>query len=54
VDDRRVPYEQGSLLAALIPGARLVPLDSCNHLLLDGEPAWSAFLASVDAFTAAS
>jgi DNA-binding winged helix-turn-helix (wHTH) protein/pimeloyl-ACP methyl ester carboxylesterase len=51
-DDRRVPYEQGELLAALIPGARLVPLQSCNHLLLDGEPAWSQFLAAVDAFVA--
>ena len=51
-DDRRVPYEQGELLAALIPGARLVPLQSCNHLLLDGELAWSKFLASVDAFVA--
>ena len=51
-DDRRVPYERGALLAALIPGARLVPLDSSNHLLLDGEPAWSAFLAAVDDFIA--
>ncbi len=43
-DDRRVPIEQGELLAALIPGAELVRLPSCNHLLLDGESAWSQFL----------
>lgn len=50
--ERRVPFEQGELLASLIPGARFVPLDSCNHLLLDGEPAWTAFLAHLDAFLA--
>jgi pimeloyl-ACP methyl ester carboxylesterase/DNA-binding winged helix-turn-helix (wHTH) protein len=51
-DDRRVPFEQGRLLASLIPGARFVPLESCNHLLLDGEPAWAQFLETVDAFLA--
>jgi pimeloyl-ACP methyl ester carboxylesterase len=51
-DDRRVPFEQGDLLASLIPGARLVPLRSRNHLLLDGEPAWAEFLAAIDAFVA--
>lgn len=50
VDDRRVPFAQGELLAALIPGASLVPLDSCNHLLLEGERAWAQFLASVEEF----
>ena len=49
-DDRRVPIEQGELLAALIPGAELVRLPSCNHLLLDGEPAWSQFLEAVENF----
>lgn len=49
-NDRRVPFEHGQLLAALIPGAAFVPLESCNHLLLDGEPAWSEFLAEIDAF----
>lgn len=48
VDDRRVPVAQGELLASLIPGARFVPLASCNHLLLDSEPAWDAFLAVLD------
>jgi pimeloyl-ACP methyl ester carboxylesterase/DNA-binding winged helix-turn-helix (wHTH) protein len=50
VDDRRVPPEQGELLAALIPGAELHRLPSPNHLLLDGEPAWSEFLEAVNAF----
>lgn len=49
-DELRVPFDQARLLASLIPGARLVPLDSRNHLLLADEPAWATFLAEVDAF----
>lgn len=45
--DARVPSEEGLRLAALIPGARFVPLDSDNHVLLDSEPAWDIFLAEV-------
>ena len=41
-DDRVVPVEEGRLLAALIPGARLVLLESANHILLADEPAWQA------------
>ncbi len=48
--DAVVPFEEGRRLAALIPGARLVPLDSQNHILLDGEPAWFQFLAEVHRF----
>jgi pimeloyl-ACP methyl ester carboxylesterase/DNA-binding winged helix-turn-helix (wHTH) protein len=51
-DDRRVPVEQGRLLASLIPGARFVELPSRNHLLLDGEAAWTAFLDATEAFLA--
>ncbi len=49
-DDAGIPFEEGRLLAALIPGARFVPLDSKNHILLEEEPAWSRFLAEVHAF----
>lgn len=48
--DVRVPFEEGRVLAALIPGARFVPLDSCNHILLESEPAWARFLEEVNAF----
>lgn len=51
-DDAAVPFEEGRSLAALIPGSRFVPLDGRNHLLLPGEPAWSRFLAEVEAFLA--
>ena len=41
--DARVPFEQGRYLAASIPGARFVPLDSRNHALLSTDPAWETF-----------
>jgi DNA-binding NarL/FixJ family response regulator len=34
----------------VIPGARFVPLEGCNHILLEHEPAWPAFLAEVRGF----
>jgi DNA-binding CsgD family transcriptional regulator len=48
--DRVVPLEEGRLLASRVPGARLVVLDSDNHILLEDEPAWDTFLAEVDDF----
>ena len=48
--DRRVPFEQGRLLAMTIPGAEFVPLDSNNHVLLDNEPAWSEFQSALGGF----
>jgi pimeloyl-ACP methyl ester carboxylesterase/DNA-binding CsgD family transcriptional regulator len=49
-DDRVVPVEEGRLLAALIPGAHFVLLESANHILLEDEPAWDAFLSEIEAF----
>jgi pimeloyl-ACP methyl ester carboxylesterase/DNA-binding CsgD family transcriptional regulator len=48
--DRVVPVEEGRLLAALIPGARLVVLDGSNHILLADEPAWEQFLSELETF----
>lgn len=48
--DAAIPFEEGRLLAGLIPGARFVPLDGRNHILLEDEPAWPRFLAEVNAF----
>lgn len=48
--DGVVPFDEGRLLAAGIPGARFVPLPSRNHLLLEGEPAWTIFLRELGAF----
>jgi pimeloyl-ACP methyl ester carboxylesterase/DNA-binding CsgD family transcriptional regulator len=49
-EDGRIPFEEGRVLAGLIPDARFVPLESRNHILLDGEPAWRRFLQEIDAF----
>jgi class 3 adenylate cyclase/pimeloyl-ACP methyl ester carboxylesterase len=48
--DARVPFEAGRRLAAGIPGARLVPLESQNHVLMEGEPAFARFLEEMRAF----
>jgi pimeloyl-ACP methyl ester carboxylesterase/DNA-binding winged helix-turn-helix (wHTH) protein len=45
-------FEQSRELASLIPGGALLPLDSCNHLLPERDPAWPRFLAALDDFLA--
>jgi len=45
-----VPFDQARAVAALIPDARFVPLDSSNHVLLETEPAWQPFVAAVEDF----
>lgn len=52
--DARVPFDEGRLIAGLIPGARFVPLESDNHLLLESEPAWPRWLEEVRAFLPAT
>ena len=49
-NDARVPFEEGRQLAALIPSARFVPLESRNHVLLPVEPAWAHFLGEFRSF----
>jgi class 3 adenylate cyclase/pimeloyl-ACP methyl ester carboxylesterase len=46
----RVPFESGRRLAAGIPGARFVPLESRNHLILEDEPAFPHFLDEIRSF----
>ena len=48
--DLRVPFEAGRQLASLIPGARFVPLETANHILLEHEPAFGQFFAELEAF----
>jgi pimeloyl-ACP methyl ester carboxylesterase/DNA-binding winged helix-turn-helix (wHTH) protein len=45
-------FGEGRRLAALIPGARFVPLEGRNHVLLEGEPAWAQFIEEVRSFLA--
>ena len=49
-DDAAVPFEEDRRLAALIPSAQFVPLDSRNHILSESEPAWERFLKEIYAF----
>jgi pimeloyl-ACP methyl ester carboxylesterase/DNA-binding CsgD family transcriptional regulator len=51
--DEVQPIEEGRLLAAGIPGAEFVELDSRNHVLLEHEPAWRRFCEAVLDFTQA-
>lgn len=48
--DAIVPMKDGIELAAGIDGARFVPLESDNHLLLEYEPAWARFVHELDVF----
>jgi pimeloyl-ACP methyl ester carboxylesterase/DNA-binding CsgD family transcriptional regulator len=50
--DAVVPFEEGRTLAALIPGARFVPLESKNHILLQQEAAWTQFVNELYDFLA--
>lgn len=50
-DDAVVPISEGRLLAARIPNARFVQLESKNHVLLEHEPAWERFKEEVLQFT---
>jgi pimeloyl-ACP methyl ester carboxylesterase len=49
-DDARVPFELGRRMAAGIPGARFVPLQSRNHLPLEHEPAFGQLIDETLAF----
>jgi pimeloyl-ACP methyl ester carboxylesterase len=48
--DAIIPFEEGRLVARLIPGARFVPLESRNHVLLATEPAWQQMVAALEDF----
>jgi pimeloyl-ACP methyl ester carboxylesterase/DNA-binding CsgD family transcriptional regulator len=52
--DRRIPFEEGRFMASLIPGARFVPLDSANHILLPQEAAFGQFFSELEAFVPVS
>src|SRR5262249_37069036 len=47
--DAIIPFEEGRLVARLIPGARFV-LESRNHVLLATEPAWQQMVAALEDF----
>lgn len=50
--DQSAPFEEGRRLAAGIAGARFVPLESDNHLVLEDEPAWGQMVGAIRGFIA--
>ncbi|QEW25826.1 Arylesterase [Roseovarius indicus] len=48
--DQRIPLDMGRALASGIPGARFVPLQSRNHIIVDKEPAWHVGIRAVADF----
>ena len=51
-NDDMVSFDEGRLMASLLPNARFVPLEGRNHILLEDEPAWDRFLVEVRHFLA--
>jgi pimeloyl-ACP methyl ester carboxylesterase len=49
-NDARVPFEEGRTVAGLIPGARFVPIEGRNHVLLEGEPAFAQVFSTLNEF----
>jgi DNA-binding CsgD family transcriptional regulator len=45
-----VPFEQGRIVAAGLPDAKFVELDTNNHVLIGTEPAWQRWKEVVGEF----
>lgn len=45
--DNVVPYAQGRAIAAGIPGAKFVTLETENHVPLPGDPAWEKLVSEI-------
>jgi DNA-binding winged helix-turn-helix (wHTH) protein/pimeloyl-ACP methyl ester carboxylesterase len=51
-NDAAIAFDEGRRLAAGIPGAKFVALESRNHLVLESEPAWEKYSSEMTAFLA--
>jgi pimeloyl-ACP methyl ester carboxylesterase/DNA-binding CsgD family transcriptional regulator len=49
-----IPFDWGRAVAAQIPAARFLPLESRNHVLVDTEPAWPQLVEAIEDFLPAS
>jgi pimeloyl-ACP methyl ester carboxylesterase len=49
-NDALHPFDEGRRIAAGIPGARFVPLEGRNHIILEGDPSWHRFLDEIREF----
>jgi len=50
--DQVAPLEQGRLIAAQIPGAKFVTIDSENHVPVPTDPVWETLMNEIEAFAA--
>ncbi len=50
--DNGAPFEQDRLLARSIARAKFVTLESENHVVVAGEPAWPRLISEIAAFLA--
>jgi pimeloyl-ACP methyl ester carboxylesterase/DNA-binding CsgD family transcriptional regulator len=53
LEDQLVPFSHAQTLAAKLPNARLVALDSKNHGIQASEPAWRVLVSEMDEFLGA-
>jgi TolB-like protein/pimeloyl-ACP methyl ester carboxylesterase len=51
-EDGVVPFAEGERLADSIPEASFIPLEGRNHIILESEPGWPAFVAALRTFLA--
>jgi pimeloyl-ACP methyl ester carboxylesterase len=49
-EDAVQPFEEGRRLAAGIQGARFVPLEGRNHLILESDPSWGRLVSEIRGF----
>jgi pimeloyl-ACP methyl ester carboxylesterase len=50
--DQVAPLEQGRLIAAQIPGAKFLTVDSENHVPVPTDPVWETLMSEIEAFAA--
>src|SRR6516165_12567993 len=50
--DNGAPFERDRLIARSIPRVKFVALESDNHVVLAGEPAWPRLISEIAAFLA--
>lgn len=48
--DARIPFEEGRLVASLIPDATFVPLEGKNHVLFPQDPAFERVVSEIQRF----
>lgn len=49
-NDGMIPFDEGRRIAAEIPGAHFVALESRNHIFLENDPVWSRFFGELETF----